>query len=152
MKKAIRFILIYHGVSIALLILSQTLLELLTMEIFAYAIWLYVFYLIIGVVVFFLFGSLADRFKLSSNVRLIWYIILSLFILNSIPFFEENRILTLEVLKSLSGSGKLEFGNMGLHVIAAISFIVSYLICFFHKNKFRQVPNTKAPRYQENVE
>jgi hypothetical protein len=146
MKEAIKFILIYHGVSIALLILSQTVLGLLSTEIFSYAIWLYVFYLIIGVMVFFLFGLLADRYKLSSNVRLIWYIILSLFILNSIPFFEENRILTLEVLKGLLGRGKLEFSNIGLHVVAVISFIVSYLIYFFYKNKFGQVPKTKAPR------
>lgn len=144
MKQAIKFIFIYYSVSIAILILSQTVLGLLTMEIFAYAIWLYVFYLIIGIIVFLLFGLLADKYKLSFNNRLIWYVILSLFILNSIPFFEENRILTLEVFKGLFGRSEFEFSNIGLHVIAVISFIISYLICFFHKNKFKQIPKADA--------
>jgi hypothetical protein len=130
MKAALKFNLIYSGISILLLILMQIILGILTMETFSFAIWLYIFYLIIGIGVFPLWGLLTDRFQLSSGAKLVWYAILILFILNSIPFFDEGKIITLEAIKGLLGYGQLEVVDIGVHLISIIGFVISYLICF----------------------
>lgn len=134
MKEAIRFILIYSVVCILILVLSQIAFHLLSAEIFSYAIWLYIFYTVVGVAVFLLFGFLSTKYKLSLNTRVICYAILCLFVLNSIPLFGEKKFLTFDAIKGLLAQ-KTEFIDVGVHVIAIASFVISSLVVF-RRNKF----------------
>ncbi len=133
MKEAIRFTLSYSGVSFLILILMQLFFRLLTTEIFSYAIWLYLFYSIIGFVFFILFGLLAKKYLFSRVGRLVLYAVLCLVVLNSIPFVEEDRILTFDLLKN-SWNKPVDSINLGIHCIAIASFIVASLI--IRKPKF----------------
>lgn len=129
MKESVRFGFIYYIVSILVLMLSQYLFRLLTAEIFSYAIWLYIIYMLIGMLMFLVFGLLVDEFKLAPLGRLASYVLLCLFVLNSVPFFEDRRILTAEAIESVL-NGRFEFGSVGLHVIALISLVVAFFIAF----------------------
>lgn len=129
MKKAVNFILIYSIVSALMLILWQIVLHPLGAEIFSYAIWLYVFYAVVGIVVFLLFGLFSDRYRLSFRVRLICYAILCLFVLNSIPLLGEKKFLTFDVIKSLF-SQNYEPIDIGIHIIAIVSFCISFVVVF----------------------
>lgn len=79
--------------------------------------------MVIGIVIFLLFGLLTKRYTFSFNVRLIAYGILCLLVLNSIPFFAEGKFLTLEAINNLAAK-KYEFSNAGVHVVVAISFVL----------------------------
>lgn len=133
MKEAIRFIFIYSIVSVLILMLWQIVLHPLSAEIFSYAIWLYIFYAVVGAVVFLLFGLLSNRYRLSFKVRVICYAILCLFVLNSIPLFGEKKFLTFDVIKGLLVQ-KTEPIDIGVHIIAIVSFIISSAVVF-RKNK-----------------
>lgn len=134
MKEAIRFSLIYSVVSILILVLSQIAFQPLSAEIFSYAIWLYIFYTVVAVVMFLLFGFLSTIYKLSLSTRVICYAILCLFVLNSIPLFGEKKFLTFDAIKGLFVQ-KIEFIDVGIHAIAIASFIISSLVVF-RRNKF----------------
>lgn len=136
MKEAIRFIFIYSIVSVLILMLWQIVLHPLSAEIFSYAIWLYIFYAVVGAVVFLLFGLLSNRYRLSFKVRVICYAILCLFVLNSIPLFGEKKFLTFDVIKGLLVQ-KTEPIDIGVHIIAIASFIISSAVVF-RKNKVVQ--------------
>jgi hypothetical protein len=137
MGEAVKFSLIYSVLSIIALILFQILFKILSVEIFSYAIWLYIFYLVIGIALFFIFGLLTYRYKLSFNIRIVSYVLLCLLLLNSIPFFDERKILTVETIKRLF-TNNYEFSNLGVHVIAIISFVITYLI-YLKKHKIEEV-------------
>lgn len=63
MKEPIRFTLIYSVVSIVMVMLLQIVSHPLSAEIFAYAIWLYIFYAVVCAVVFLLFGFFFNRYS-----------------------------------------------------------------------------------------
>ena len=129
MKEAIRFTLTYSVVSIVMVVLLQIVFHPLSAEIFSYAIWLYIFYAIVSAVVFLLFGLLLSKYRLSFKVRIICYAILCLFVLNSIPLIGEKKLLTFDAIKGLL-SQKTEIVDMGVHVIAIASFVISFLVIF----------------------
>lgn len=133
MKVAIKFILVYSLVSILILVLSQVAFHPFSVEIFSYAIWLYIFYTVTGVIVFLLFGFLSSKYILSISTRVIYYAILCLFVLNSIPLIGENKFLTFDAIKGLLAQ-KAEFIEVGVHIIAIASFVISYLFVF-RRNK-----------------
>ena len=136
MKESIRFILIYSIVSIVLLVLLETIFHPLSGEIFSYTIWLYIFYTVIGVVVFLLFGFLLTWYKLSLYVRVLCYAVLCLFILNSVPLFGEKRFLTLDTIHGILVQ-KYEVLEIGIHVIALTSFVIAALF-IFERNRVAQ--------------
>ncbi|OQP63576.1 hypothetical protein A4R26_16490 [Niastella populi] len=129
MKDATKFILVYSVVSILILVLSQIAFHPLSAEIFSYAIWLNVFYAAIGSVTFLLFGLLSRKYTLSLKVRIICYAILCLFVLNSIPLLSEKKFLTFDAVKGLLYQ-KTEFIDIGIHIIAITSFVVSSIVVF----------------------
>lgn len=129
MKEPIKFSLIYFLVSILILMLWQTIFHSFSVEIFSYTVWLYIFYTGIGIVVFLLFGFATSKYNLSLKVRILCYAIICLFILNSIPLFNDNKFLTYTMIKGLL-SQKIEYINVGIHTIAIISFVISYAIIF----------------------
>lgn len=133
MKEPIRFTLIYSVASIVMLVLLQTVFHSLSAEIFSYAIWLYIFYTVVGVVVFLLSGLLLNKYRLSFKIRVICYAILCLFVLNSIPLLGEKKLLTFDVIMDLLAQ-KAEPIDIGVHVIAIVSFIISSAI-IFRKNR-----------------
>lgn len=112
----------------------QIILGLLTMEIFSFVLWLHIFYLVIGIVVFVLFGLLADKFKLPSKTRFILYALFILLTINGIPFFEEGQILTLELIKGLVEHSEQRDVGIIIHSTALLSFTITYLI-HFRKSK-----------------
>jgi hypothetical protein len=129
MKEPIRFTLIYSVVSIVVVVLLQIFFHPLSAEIFAYAIWLYIFYAVVSAVVFLLFGLLLRKYRLTFKVRVICYAILCLFVLNSVPLFGEKKFLTFDTIKGLL-SEKIEIVDVGVHVIAIASFVISFLVVF----------------------
>lgn len=136
MKEAVKFNLIYSIVSIILLVFFQMLFRVMTIEIFSFAIWLFVFYLIIGLVVFSIFGLLVNKHTLPFNIRISSYAVLCLLVLNIIPFIEDRRILTLEAINGL-WTKNYEFINVGVHGLAIISFAITTSFFYFKKLKAR---------------
>lgn len=133
MKESIRFILIYSIVSLIILVLTQIIFRTLSVEVFSFTIWVYIFYAIIGFFVFLLFGIFSRSFNPPLYVRLIFYAILCLIVLNSIPFFEENKILTYDLIKGMVVQ-KSDFISVGLHVNAFASFSITSMYLLY-KNK-----------------
>lgn len=141
MKSALKFSLTYSVISILLLILMQLFLGVLTMEVFSFVIWLYIFYLIAITVILTLFGFLADKLKLTTATRVICYAIFILLLINSIPFFDEGQVLSFELLKGLFAHSEQQVIAIIIHSIALLSFIITYLIYF---RKSNHVQTTKA--------
>lgn len=142
MKIGIKFIIVYHSISILLLILVNAIFKLLTKEIFAYTLWFYIFNFILGLIVFPLFSLFANKLKFKLTGFVIGSIIICLCLLNSIPFFEERRILTVEVIRGVYQHQLLEFANIGIHIIAAISFVISYIFLFRIQKLWHAPTNT----------
>jgi len=124
MKESIRFGFFYSVVSILVLIFWQVFFKVLTVEIFSYALWLYFFYAVIAVVVFFLFGLVVRKRNMPLRIRVAFYAILCILIVNIIPFFDSGRVLTIDVMKDVAAM-KFQFDTIGTHIIAAISFLIT---------------------------
>ena len=137
MKESVRFSLIYSGFSFLLLLLMRLFFKSLSPEIFSYAIWLFIFYSILNLIAFVVLGFFIDKYKLSFAIRIFWYALLCILVLNSIPFFEERKILTLEVFRSLSQDKGDSIGIV-IHVIAALSFSITYWL-FLRKYKSKVI-------------
>lgn len=133
MREAIRFIFIYSIVSVLILMLWQVIFHPLSAEIFSYTIWLYIFYAIVGVAVFSLFGLLSKSYRLSFKVKVICYAILCLFVLNSIPLFGEKKFMTGDLIRGVLVQ-RAEPIDIGIHLVAVASFIISAQIAV-RKNK-----------------
>lgn len=125
MKESVRFSLIYSGFSFLLLLLMRMFFKSLSPEIFSYTIWLFIFYSILNLIAFVVLGFFIDKYKLTLTIRIFLYALLCLLVLNSIPFFEERRILTLEAFRSLSQDRDDSVG-MVIHIIAVLSFAINY--------------------------
>lgn len=137
MKAAIKFILTYYGVSILLLILSGLILKSLDGEIASYLLWFYIYNIVIGIIIFPLITFVLQLL----NVNVIWKLIICILILlvtlNIVPFFADGeRIITNDVLKGFFSNqhSLLGFNNVGIHIIALISFTVTYLL--YRNEKF----------------
>jgi hypothetical protein len=134
MKEAAKFSFIYSAVSILVLILWQQLFKVMTIEILAYSVWFYIFNLFIGLLVFLLFGFLTNNYKPSLNIRIVAYAVLCLLVLNSMLFFDERRILTIEAINSL-WTKKYDIVIIGVHGIAIVSFFLTASYFYFKKRK-----------------
>lgn len=133
MREAIRFIFTYSIVSVLILMLWQVIFHPLSAEIFSYTIWLYIFYAIVGVAVFSLFGLLSKSYRLSFKVKVICYAILCLFVLNSIPLFGEKKFITVDLIRGVLVQRAAPI-DIGIHLVAVASFIISAQIAV-RKNK-----------------
>jgi hypothetical protein len=128
MRHAIRFVLYYFGLAFLLIVGLKMFFNVWSLEVSANLFWLYVIYLVVSVVMFLLFGLLEDHGRKISRTRIIWYILLCLFVLNVIPYFEEGKFITLEVVKSFFGYVQYDSINLWIHAISTVSFTVSYLL------------------------
>lgn len=136
MKSGIKFILTYYGISVLLLFLSVFVVPSIRGEIIAYLIWFYIMNLVIGIIVFPPIVWALKKIELDTIGKSIICFLILLVILN-IPFWaDDGHVLTVDVFKGFfQGQPSLiGFNNVGLHVIAIISFVISSLL--FHKNKF----------------
>lgn len=132
MKEAVKFSVIYSAISILVLVLCQIFFTPVSVEIFSYSLGLYLLNSVIGIIIFLVFGYFITKYYLSIKVRIIFYAILCLLILNSIPLFGEQKILTFDVIKGLF-SKKIELIGIGVHIIAIISFAITATLITLRK-------------------
>lgn len=128
MKRAVRFSLIQSGIALALVLLIFFL-KLLDNERFAASLWLFITNGIIGLVLFAFFGMVTKEIYLSWNATKICYAVLSLVVINVIPFYEERNILTFVLFKGIANRN-LDPIVLGIHVLAILSFAIAHAICF----------------------
>ena len=101
-----------------------------TGEIFVYLLWFYIYNLIIGIIVFPVVQLITD----SLNINNFWKILICfstvMILLNVVPYIHDSRMITIDILTGIFRKDRLllGFNNLGIHLIAITSFIVSYLI------------------------
>ena len=151
MISGIKFIFLYSFISIVFFILSKFPFNLITMEIFSYLLWYYLYTLIIGILIF----PILSWLILKNNFSLKWRIILSicacLIFINCVPFFNDNgRILTFDIAKGIFTNNHSCFGfnTVGVHLIASVSFLLAYLLLrkdrFWSNSSYSNSPSTGA--------
>lgn len=130
MKDGIKFIVSYSVLSICLFAISKLFFKELTSEIFSYLIFYYIITISIGVILYPILSWLLDKYKLSLIFKLTCSFIFCLIVINIIPFFYDNgRILFIDAVTGIfKNHSMLGFNNLGVHLVAIISFTVCYLL------------------------
>ncbi len=130
MKEGIKFIATYSILSFALFGISKLIFKELTAEIFSYLLFYYIITLSIGVILYPIVSWLHDKYGVSVKLKFIFSLFLCILIINSLPFFYDNgRLLIVDIAKGIfTNQSLLGFNNIGIHIIAIISFIVCYVL------------------------
>jgi hypothetical protein len=130
MKEGIKFIATYSILSFALFGISKLIFKELTAEIFSYLLFYYIITLSIGVILYPILSWLLDKYGVSVKLKFIFSLFLCILIINSLPFFYDNgRLLIIDIAKGIFiNQSLLGFNNIGIHIIAIISFIVCYVL------------------------
>lgn len=130
MKEGIKFIATYSILSFALFGISKLIFKELTAEIFSYLLFYYIITLSIGVILYPILSWLLDKYGVSVKLKFIFSLFLCILIINSLPFFYDNgRLLIVDIAKGIfTNQSLLGFNNIGIHIIAIISFIVCYVL------------------------
>ncbi len=136
MKDGIKFIVSYSVLSICLFAISKLFFKELTSEIFSYLIFYYIITMSIGIILYPILSWLLGRYKLSLIFKLICSFLFCLTVINAIPFFYDNgRILFMDAVNGVfKNHSMLGFNNLGVHLVALISFTVCYLL--YRKDNF----------------
>jgi hypothetical protein len=129
MKEGIKFIVSYSVLSICLFAISRLFLKELTSEIFSYLMFYYFITMFIGILLYPILGWLMIKYNLGLTLKLISSFVFCIVIINVIPFiYDDKRILLLDALRGVfEDRSKLGFNNLGIHLVAAISFAICYL-------------------------
>ena len=130
MKAGFKFIATYSILSIALFGISKLIFKELTIEIFSYLLFYYIITLSIGVVSYPILNWVLEKYGATARWKLILSLLLCLTVINCVPFFYDNgRVLTLDVIKGVfTDHSLLGFNNLGIHIIAIISFATSFFL------------------------
>ena len=136
MKSGIKFIITYSILSLAFFGISKLIFRELSMEIFSYLLFYYFITLSLAVLLYPLLSWILEKYKVTITFKIILSSLLILAIINFVPFFYDNgRFLTLDIINGiLKDHSLLGFNNLGIHIIAIISFILSYSL--YHKDNY----------------
>lgn len=130
MKSGFKFIASYSILSLALFGVSKLFFKQLTMEIFSYLLYYYILVLSITIILYPICSWILEKNHFSLKSKMFCSFLLCLIIINSIPFFYDNqRILLVDIVKGIFiDKSILGFNNVGIHLIAIISFTFCYLL------------------------
>lgn len=146
MKAGIKFIATYSMLSMGLFGISKLIFKELTIEIFSYLLYYYVITLGIGVILYPVLSWALEKYNTAPKLKLVLSLLILFFILNCVPFFYDNgRVLTFDVVKGIfADHSLLGHNNLGVHIIAIISFVSSYLLYRNDNYWIVNVTNRKA--------
>ena len=130
MKQGFKFIVTYSILSFALFGISKLIFKELTAEIFSYLIFYYIVTLSIGVLLFPILSWILDKNKVPGNIKLVASLFFCIVVINFVPFLYDNgRILLGDIIRGvLNDRSLLGFNNIGIHVIAILSFVICYFL------------------------